>query len=266
MRWLRNKSFFILTSTILGAIMILFLGIPILGSLAYSSTGLLSALTSIRTLNAIATSFYCAAVATIFTLAAGVPLAYLTTRYEFFGKTAINALIDIPIIIPHNAAGIALLLALGPNSLIGGLNSFLGIGVVDTYLGIILAMAFVSAPYIIRSSQEAFLSVNPSMEKAAKSLGANNLKAFTYVTLPLASRGILTGCVLSWARAVSEFGAVVILAYYPKTVAVQLYDVFLSEGLSAAIPITGILIILSIILLVIFRKILNKPISPFRGG
>ncbi len=264
MRWLKDKSPFIITSLILGVVMVLFLGIPILESLAGSSTGLLSALTDVQTINAIATSFYCATLATLFTFVSGVPLAYLTTRYKFPGKAVINSLIDIPILIPHNAAGIALLFALGPNSVIGGLNKSLGINVVDTYLGIVVAMAFVSAPFTIRSAQEAFSSVNPSMEKAARSMGASNLKVFTNVTFPLASRGIMAGCVLTWARAIAEFGAVVILAYYPKTAAVDLYDVFVSGGLSAAMPITGILIIFSVILLIIFRKALIRPTDTLR--
>ena len=79
------------------------------------------------------------------------------------------------------------------------------------------------------------------------------------VTFPLASRGILTGCLLTWARAVSEFGAVILIAYFPKTAPVYLYDVFVSQGLAAALPIGGVLILLAVVVLVIFKTLVSKP-------
>jgi molybdate/tungstate transport system permease protein len=123
-------------------------------------------------------------------------------------------------------------------------------------------MAFVSSPFMIRSAEEAFTAVNPAMERTARSLGATNFKVFTDVTFPLAHRGVLTGCLLTWARAVSEFGAVVMLAYFPKTAPVQLYDVFVSEGLGAALPISGLLIALAIVIFVAFRVAASKPTRP----
>jgi molybdate/tungstate transport system permease protein len=171
----------------------------------------------------------------------------------------LDSLIDLPIIIPHNAAGIALLAVLSPSSPIGAFLDASGVRAVDSVLGIVIAMAFVSAPFMIRSAQDAFESVNPRMERMARSLGATESKVHFYITLPLASRGILTGCLLTWARAVSEFGAVVMLAYYPKTVAVLLYDVFMGEGLRAALPITGLLLLLAVLLLFIFRLVTAKP-------
>lgn len=262
MNWLREKSPFIIVSSVVGACMILFLVVPIIGSVADSASGIPAALTDSRTVNAIWTSFYCAFLATIFTLAFGVPFAYVFARNEFLGKRFVDSLIDIPILIPHNAAGIALLTVLGPNYLIGATLANLGIGFVDTILGIVVAMAFVSAPFMIRSAQQAFMSVNPKLEKVGKSLGATNFRAFTTITLPLALRGILTGCLLTWARAVSEFGAVVILAYFPKTAPVRLYDAFLSEGLGAALPISGLLIILAVVILISFRLVVARSIRP----
>lgn len=259
MTWLREKSLFIIASTILGIAMVLFLAVPLIGNLAGSATTIPEALSDTKTLNAIFTSFYCALLATAFTFVLGIPFAYMFTRYEFSGKKVLDSLIDLPILIPHNAAGIALLTVLGPHALIGGfLNSF-GVQFIDNVLGIVVAMAFVSAPFMIRSAQEAFASVDPTMEKVARSLGASRFKVFLHVTIPLALRGLLMGCILTWARSLSEFGAVVVLAYYPKTVPVYLYDVFSSEGLKAALPISGLLILLAIIVLVVFRLVTAKP-------
>lgn len=210
-------------------------------------------------MNAILTSFYCALVATVFTLTMGVPFAYLFVRTEFPGKRILDSLIDLPILIPHDAAGIALLIVLAPTFPIGMLFSGIGIKVIDTYWGIVLAMAFVSAPFMVRSAQEAFKSVNPEMEKIGRSLGATRSRVFIHLILPLALRGILTGCVLTWARSVSEFGAVIMIAYFPKTAPVYLYEVFLTGGLQAALPITGLLILLAIMVLVVFRALFAKP-------
>jgi molybdate/tungstate transport system permease protein len=264
--WLRHNSPFILASFILGILIVLFLVLPIVASLAGSAPGLSGALTDSRTLNAIWTSFYCAFLATFFMLVLGVPFAYLFVRSEFRGKKILDSLIDIPILIPHNTAGIALLAVLGPSFPIGAAFASLGIGFIDTVWGIVAAMAFVSAPFMIRSAQEAFASVPPSMEKTGRSLGATRFQVFRHVTIPLASRGILTGCVLTWARGVSEFGAVILLAYFPKTAPVYLYDVFVGQGLNAALPINGLLIILAVVVLIVFRIMIDKPTKLLHTG
>jgi molybdate/tungstate transport system permease protein len=257
--WLKEKSWFLILSFVLGLLMVLFLVVPIISSLASSASGIPSVLTDYRTLNAIGTSFYCAFIAMALMLLLGVPFAYMFVRKEFFGKKVLDSLIDIPILIPHNTAGIALLTIFSPTYPIGAAFASIGIGFIDTIWGLVIAMAFVSAPFMIRSAQEAFLSVDPSMEKMARGLGATSFKAFRHVTFPLASRGILTGCVLTWARAVSEFGAVIFLAYFPKTAPVYLYDVFVSQGLNAALPINGLLILLAIVILIVFRFVISKP-------
>lgn len=262
MVWIKEKSPFVLVSAVLGTLMILFLILPLIGSIGTSLPGLPSAFSDSRTLNAIFTSFYCALLATIFVFIMGVPLAYLLARYDFLGKHFLDSVIDLPILIPHNAAGLALLSVLAPTSPIGGAFRVFGVGFIDTVAGIVVAMAFVSAPFQIRSAQEAFASVGSAMEKAARSLGASHFQVFRHVTFPLALKGILTGCLLTWARAVSEFGAVVILAYFPKTAPVYLYDVFEgiggSGGLRGALPISSLLIILAIVVLFGFRLVTSK--------
>lgn len=260
MSWIRQKSPFVLASAILGMLMVLFLIIPLLGSISYSLPGLPAAFIDARTLNAIFTSFYCAFLATIFVFILGVPFAYMFVRYDFYGKRFLDSVIDLPILIPHNAAGLALLSVLAPASPIGGAFKLFGVEFVDTVFGIVAAMAFVSAPFLIRSAQEAFGSVSFTMEKTARSLGASNFQVFRHVTFPLALRGILTGCLLTWARAISEFGAVIVLAYLPKTAPVYLSDVFEGEagGLKAALPISTLLIILAIVILFGFKLATSK--------
>jgi molybdate/tungstate transport system permease protein len=240
--------------------MVLFLVAPIIVSVGNSVQGLPAAFTDPQTLKSIFTSFYCASLATAFVFVLGMPLAYVFAKHDFPGKRFLDAIIDLPILIPHNAAGLALVIFLAPSSPIGGLFGLFGVKFEDSVFGIVVAMAFVGAPFLIRSAQEAFGSVSLTMEKAARSLGASGFQVFRHVTFPLALRGILVGCLLTWARAVSEFGAVVILAYFPKTAPVQLFDAWESGGLQAALPISSLLIILAIVILIGFKLATSKTV------
>lgn len=260
--WFREKSPFIIASAILGFFMLVFLLLPIVNTVALSADKLGSALMSFETRDAIFMSFYAAFLATLFTFILGVPLAYVLARYNFPGKGVIDASMDLPILIPHDAAGIALLLLFGPRTMIGAGFSSIGINFVNTLFGIVLAMAFVSSPFMIRSAEDAFKAINPDMEKVARSLGASNFKAFLHVTFPLAFRGILTGCLLTWARSISEFGAVIILASVPRTAPVYLYDIFVNQGLGAAIAITALLTIMAVAIFVIIKLVTAKPLKP----
>ena len=260
--WFREKSPFIIASALFGFLMILFLLLPIINTLALSADKLCSAIMSHETGEAIFMSFYAAFLAVIFTFMFGVPLAYMLARYDFSGKNVIEALIDLPILIPHDAAGISLLLLFGPKTIIGAGFSMIGVSFIDTLFGIVLAMAFVSSPFMIRSAEDAFKAVNPEMEKVARSLGASSFKVFLHVTFPLAFRGILTGCLLTWARAISEFGAVIILASIPRTAPVYLYNVFANQGLTAALPITGLIIIAAVAVFIIVKLVTAKPLKP----
>ncbi|MBN2336734.1 ABC transporter permease [Candidatus Bathyarchaeota archaeon] len=257
MPWLKEKSAFIAASSLLGAALLLFLVAPIMGTILSSAGGLPSALRDQRVVDAISLSLYAALLATFFNLVTGVPLAYLLSRYRFPGRDLLDSLLDLSIMIPHNAAGIAILFTLSPRTSIGRLLARMGVSFVDTVWGIVAAMAFVSAPFVVRNAEVAFTAVDVRMEQVARSLGASRRQVFQYVTLPLSRRGIATGCLLAWARAVSEFGAVAVLAYYPKTAPVLLFDVLIGEGLQSALPITGLLLILGILVFTAFR-VLNR--------
>ena len=240
-------------SMVTGGALFLFLIVPIFTSIIGSSSGIPEAITDERIINSLYTSFYCGTIATLFCLVLGVPLAYLLSKHDFRGRVLVDSLIDLPILIPHNAAVIALLFLFGPRSSFGGFFGLIGLSFLDTYAGIVLAMAFVSAPFMVRSAQDAFIAVSSDFEDAARTLGASPARVFFDISLPLASRGILSGCMLSWARAISEFGAVMVIAYYPKTAPVLLFDVLVGEGLSKALPITGLLLITGLLVLIGFR-------------
>ena len=196
-----------------------------------------------------------ATAATLLGALGGAPLAWLLARRAFRGRALVAAVLDLPLLIPHPIAGIALLLLLGRGSAIGGSLLSLGLRIVGTPLGIVAAMLFVSAPLFVSGAREAFSRVDVRLEGVARTLGDSPWRAFRRVTLPLAARGLIASGVVTWARAVSEFGAIVILAYNPKVVSVLAYDRFTGFGLSEALPVAAALVVLSLIPLTALRAL-----------
>ncbi|PKO11894.1 MAG: molybdenum ABC transporter permease [Chloroflexi bacterium HGW-Chloroflexi-10] len=209
-------------------------------------------------LRSIRVTFGAALLATILGLIGGVPLAFLLARRVFRGRRLVQAFVNLPVIIPHTAAGVSLLLVFGRYGWLGRGFGALGITFTDSIAGITVAMAFVSLPYLVNAAREAFAMTSEELELAATVDGASAWQAFWLVTLPQAWRGILSGAVMMWARGVSEFGAIVILAYHPKVVPVLVYERFESFGLSAALPVALFLLIIA---LVVFG-LLNFVILP----
>ena len=201
-------------------------------------------------LDSLGLTFTCALVAVLIGLMTGVPLAYLLARYNFFGRDLLQALVNLPVIIPHTAAGVALLLVFGRNGAFGRIFERIGITFTDQPAGIVIGMLFVSVPFLVNASREAFSNVDPEMELASLVDGANQWQKIRFVTLPQCWRGISSGALMMWARGVSEFGAVVILAYHPKIMPVLVYERFQGFGLKAALPATVLLILVSLIIFI----------------
>ena len=172
----------------------------------------------------------------------GVPLAYILARHNFPLKGVVEGLIDLPIVVPHTAAGIALLFVFGRNYLLGKWFNAIGINFVDSLAGIIIAMLFVSVPFLINSAKDGFSKVDVRLENVARTLGASPWQVFRRVTFPLAWRSIFAGTLMMWARGISEFGAVIILTYFPMVTSILIYQRFESYGLTQAIPVAAILV------------------------
>jgi molybdate/tungstate transport system permease protein len=185
----------------------------------------------------------------------GVPLAYLLARRSFAGKRVVEGLIDLPIVFPHTAAGIALLLVFGRTGALGRGLAHLGLTFTDSLPGIVVAMLFVSLPFLVDTAREAFALVDPGYERVARTLGATPGVAFLRVALPLAGRGVLAGALLMWARGMSEFGAIVILAYNPKTVPVLVFERFQGFGLDAAKPVALLIVLAALAVFIGVRAI-----------
>lgn len=184
-----------------------------------------------------------------------IPLAYLLARRDFPLKRLVTGIIDIPVIIPHSAAGIAVLGIISRESLIGSLAGKAGFSFVNHPAGIMAAMAFVSIPFLINAARDGFMAVPERLEKAALSLGASPFRVFFTIALPLAWRSILSGLILMWARGMSEFGAVVIVAYHPMITPVLIYERFGAFGLKYARPAAVLFITICLIVFVMLRII-----------
>jgi len=239
----------------LGSLVILFIVAPLINMvLAASFADITQAARDVEVVQSVKLTITAAFCATVVSAFAGIPLAYLLARKNFPGRSLVLAIIDLPIIIPHSAAGIALLTVIGRQSFLG---RTLGTGLTGTAAGISIAMAFVSLPYLVNGARQAFVSVPKRLENVARTLGASPSYTFFTISLPLARRGIIGGMILMWARGISEFGAVIIIAYHPMTTPVMVFQRFNDFGLSYARSVAVLLLMICVGLFAVLRFVSN---------
>ncbi len=205
-----------------------------------------------------------ATLATILGVLGATPVAYALARGRFRGRAIVAAIIDLPLLIPHPVAGMALLLVLARNTPLGAALWAFGLQLTGSVTGIVAAMLFVSAPLYVGAAREAFDRVDPRFEGVARTLGDSRLRAVRRVTIPLAWRGLLAAATLMWARAVSEFGAIVILVYHPRVASVLSYERFTSGGLRDALPVAAVLVLLALGPLGVLRALRGDDRLPTR--
>lgn len=214
---------------------------------------------SLRVLEAVGTSLYASFLAVLVGFVLGVPLAYLLARKNFRGKNAIEGVIDLPMAIPHTVAGIALLAVFGSSGLIGEWTVHLDIIFERNYLGIVTAMTFISTPYIVKSAKEGFQSINPRIANVARNLGASKWTTFRRVMFPLAFPHIFNGAIMSWARSISEFSAVVLfVGYFPTIAPALIWTEFHSEGLAQAKAVAVVLLLIVLPIFMILRYLRGR--------
>ena len=198
-------------------------------------------------------SIYTAGLAALISFILGTPLAYLLARSNFRGKRLVEGIIDLPIAIPHPVVGIAILSVAGRNHWIGQVFSELGIRVMGSVTGIVMVLTFVGIPFYLNATKNGFESISPRLEKVSRSLGASMFSTFFRITFPLAWRSMLIGIIMCCARAISEFGAVVIIAYHPMIAPVMIYERFEAYGLRYSQPIAVWLVSVCLALFLILR-------------
>lgn len=263
---LRVSPFWALCA-VAGVALVTFVVLPAASMVVGAGAGLLGeALRQDDVRRSLALTVAAALVTTAVGFVFGVPLAYLLARKDFPGKRVVEGIIDAPIVFPHTAAGVALLTVYGRQGVVGRLLEPLGITFTDNVAGIVLAMVFVSLPFLVDGAREAFALVDPRYEHVARTLGSSHFGAFARVTFPQAWRGVLAGALLMWGRGISEFGAVVILAYNPKVISVLTFERFEGFGLRAAQPPAVLIVIVAFVVFLLVRSFLAPRRRPGSGA
>ena len=255
----KQFSIFNLILIFAGGFILLFIIAPLAGMfLQCSGSELTEAATDTSVQNSILLTLLTSMTGTLSIAIFAIPFSFLLARKEFPLKKIIIGIIDLPIIIPHSAAGIALLGMLSGGTFIGKTAKKCGFSFIGSYAGIAIAMAFVSLPFLINSAREGFAAVPEKLEKTALSLGASPIKVFFTISLPLAWQSVLSGLIMMWARGLSEFGAVIVIAYYPMITPILIWDRFSNYGLKYSRPVAALFIFICLMIFIILRFFSGK--------
>jgi molybdate/tungstate transport system permease protein len=231
---------------LLGGLLVVVYVVPVGSLLVARPPGEVAAqLTSPTVTGAAATSLLAAATSTAVATLLGVPLAYWLARTDGPLATAVTAAVALPLVLPPVVSGMVLLTVVGPGTVLGQLAAAGGVALTRSLWGVVLAQTFVASPFVVVAARAAFEGVDPRLERASRSLGKGRLTTLMRVTLPLAWPGVLGGVTLAFARAMGEFGATLVLAYYPRTLPVQVWVAFTTEGLDAAFPVAVVLVVVA---------------------
>ena len=229
-----TKFIFVLSA--LSGILVFLLISPVVSLIGTTSpAGIILAISSSEAVAAIVLTVYASALTALVAVFFGVPLGYLLGKYQFPGRSLIDSLIEIPLMIPHTVAGIALITIFGSAQLVGAAFNDYGIKLTNNVLGIVLTLVFVSATYTVKQVEEATKSLDPRLELVSRSLGASSTFTFLKVTLPSIWRSVVSGAILTWARASSEVGALFIMAYYPPVASILILNLYAGYGLRESI-------------------------------
>jgi molybdate/tungstate transport system permease protein len=233
---------------------LVFILLPLVEMLAAPSAAMLKeTLGDKNVVRSIWLSIYTAGAAAGISFIVGTPLAYVLARGQFRGKHFIESIIDLPIVIPHPVVGIAILSVSGKGHWLGKFMSELGLRIMGSTTGIITVLTFVGIPFYINTLKSGFESISPRLENVSRSLGASMWSTFLRITFPLAWRSVLVGLIMCMARAISEFGAVVVVAYHPMIAPVLIYERYEAYGLKYSQPIAVWLVLVCLTLFLVLR-------------
>ena len=197
-------------------------------------------------------------ITTLVTILFGTPFAYMLARWKFRLKAWVELFVDLPIVLPPSVAGLVLLIAFGRRGMFGSALAGLGISLPFTTAAVVLAQTFVAAPLYVRSARVGFAAIEKQLEEAAHVEGANQWQLFTEVMFPLAGRALLSGAILTWTRALGEFGATILFAGnlegVTQTMPMAIYLGF-ERNLGIALALSVVLVIVSVFLLMLTRRL-----------
>jgi molybdate transport system permease protein len=264
-RWLRRPDILLWLST---AVLLAFILIPLSAIFVrgFDDRQLLRPLRDPVVQDALTLSLVTTGSALLVALALGTPTAYLLARHSFRGRSVITTLIDLPMVLPPAVAGIALLIAFGRRGLLGPLLSdTFGIELPFTIVAVVMAQTFVAMPLYVRSARAGFETVDDEYLQIAATMGLSRFTIFRTITLPLALHALLSGAVLTWARALGEFGATIMFAGNfagrTQTMPLAIYQSLEGGSLSTAIALSAILIVVSFGVLIVFQILARSSAS-----
>jgi molybdate transport system permease protein len=235
------------------------LALPVLALLwRAGADGMFVFITQPNAVAALRLSMLTSILSVLIAIVTGTPLAFVLARRKFIGKTFLELVIDLPIVLPPSVAGIALLIAFGRQGVFGAwLNDF-GINLPFTTTAVVLAQTFVSAPLFVRAARIGFAEIGPQIVEAAYVEGSNEWQLFRFVMFPLAGRAILSGAILAWTRAIGEFGATILFAGnlegVTQTMPLAIY-LGLERSLTIALALSTVLVFVSFLLLLVTRRL-----------
>ncbi|MFM7204563.1 MAG: sulfate ABC transporter permease subunit CysT [Myxococcota bacterium] len=243
--------------------LLLLVGLPlvalILKGLELGPSGIYEALTAPATLAALKVTFWTASVMALVNAVTGTLLAWVLVRYEFPGKGLMNALVDLPFAIPTLVAGVMLVGLYGPQSMFGQWLAPYGIQIVFAQPAIVLALLFISVPFVVRAVEPVLMELDPAEEEAASTLGASRLTTFLLVSLPPLLPVILSGTIRSFARALGEFGSIVVVSgnipHQTLTAPVFLYGEIESGAVGVAAAVSMVLVLVAFSLTLLARRL-----------
>jgi molybdate transport system permease protein len=242
-----------------------FLAVPLAALFTEASPGdLIASLGEPQATEALWLSLRTSAAAVVIIVLVGTPAAYLLALRSFGGRSLVLTLIELPLVLPPAAAGIALLAAFGPRGLLGGVIEDLGIRLVLETAGVIVALTFVSAPFYVRGAIAAFESVDRDLLDASRTLGVGEAGTFARVAVPGAATGLGAGLALAWGRALGEFGATLMFAGslqgVTQTAPLAIFE-FLSSDFTASIALSAVLVMVSAALLMAVKLLGGRPVD-----
>lgn len=257
----RGVAFTLLTA-FLAVAFTLFVAIPILALFLYvPPAALIASLSDPVVTDAIRLSLTTSIVATLVVIVFGTPLAFLNTRADYPGRNLVETLTDLPIVLPPAVAGLGLLLAFGRFGLIGQYLAPFGITIAFTTIAVVMAQCFVAAPFFLRQARTSFGEVDPAYEAAARSLGASPAYTFRRITVPLAAEGLVSGAIMSFARALGEFGATIMFAGNiqgkTQTMPLAIYT-GLQSDITASVALSVILLAISFAVIAVVRGLSRR--------
>jgi molybdate transport system permease protein len=242
--------------------LLLFIFIPILALvLNISPEDFWNQIEQAEVQQAIQISFATSLCTVLLTIVFGTPLAYYLARQQNRIHRLVDTLVDLPTILPPAVAGVALLMAFGRRGLLGGWFNLYGITIPFSFAAVIMAQLFIASPFYIKAATQGFAAVDCELKKAAALDGANRWQIFRFIMVPMSLTPILSGCVMTWARALGEFGATIIFAgNFPgrtQTMPLAIYIGF-EINMTTAITLSIILVVISFLVLILVKSLLQN--------